>query len=37
VANPGLDELVLVEAQTGESFSEDDIERREDDYGRLPG
>ena len=35
VANPGEVDLVLVEAQTGSSFGEDDIERREDDYGRV--
>lgn len=37
VANPGREELILVEVQTGESFAEDDIERREDDYGRPLG
>jgi mannose-6-phosphate isomerase-like protein (cupin superfamily) len=36
VRNPGAEDLVLIEVQTGESFSEDDIERREDDYGRSP-
>ncbi|MFA7330627.1 MAG: phosphomannose isomerase type II C-terminal cupin domain [Candidatus Delongbacteria bacterium] len=37
VANLGPTDLVLVEAQTGSYFGEDDIERREDDYGRLEG
>jgi mannose-6-phosphate isomerase-like protein (cupin superfamily) len=27
--------LVLIEVQTGSSFSEDDITRHEDDFGRL--
>jgi len=36
VANRGAVDLVLVEVQTGSSFGEDDIERREDDYGRAP-
>lgn len=35
VANPGDDELVLVEVQTGSYLGEDDIERLEDDYGRV--
>ena len=36
LANPDVDEtLVVVEVQTGESFSEDDITRYEDDFGRL--
>lgn len=34
VGNPGPVDLVLVEVQTGASFAEEDIERREDDYGR---
>ena len=34
VGNPGPADLVLVEVQTGASFAEEDIERREDDYGR---
>ena len=29
------DDLVFVEIQTGSYFGEDDIERREDDYGRV--
>lgn len=36
VANPGPDELVFVEVQTGDYFGEDDIERLGDDYGRGP-
>lgn len=36
LANPGPDELELLELQTGERISEDDIERLEDDYGRAP-
>ena len=35
IMNPGSDNLVFVEVQTGEGFSEDDIERLEDDYGRI--
>ncbi len=35
VANPGPDPLEFVEVQTGEVLDEDDIERREDDYGRA--
>ena len=34
LSNPGEERLVVVEIQTGESFSEDDIVRYEDDYGR---
>jgi mannose-6-phosphate isomerase len=34
-ANPGDDELVFVEVQLGDYFGEDDIERFEDDFGRL--
>ena len=34
VHNPGDCELVFIEVQTGNYFGEDDIERREDDYGR---
>jgi len=32
--NPGKDNLIFIEIQTGEYFGEDDIERLEDDYGR---
>jgi glycosyltransferase involved in cell wall biosynthesis len=36
VANPSTsDHLKFVEVQTGEYFGEDDIERLEDDYGRV--
>ena len=35
VGNSGTEDLVLLELQTGEYFGEDDIERREDDYGRA--
>lgn len=34
VENPGGQNLVFIEVQTGEYFGEDDIERAEDDYGR---
>ena len=34
--NPGPDELEVVEVQVGDTLSEDDIERLEDDYGRVP-
>ena len=34
VANQGAEDLVFIEVQTGDSFGEDDIERRQDDYGR---
>lgn len=35
VSNPGETITVFIEVQTGEYFGEDDIERAEDDYGRL--
>ena len=35
IRNPGDKNLVLIEVQTGEYFGEDDIERREDDFGRV--
>jgi mannose-6-phosphate isomerase len=35
VANPGDGDLVFIEVQTGSYFGEDDIERTEDDYGRV--
>jgi mannose-6-phosphate isomerase len=35
VMNPGKDNLILIEVQTGDYFGEDDIERSEDDYGRV--
>ncbi len=34
VMNPGSENLVFIEVQTGDYFGEDDIERYEDDYGR---
>ncbi len=33
--NAGKTEAVFIEVQTGEYFGEDDIERIEDDYGRI--
>jgi Mannose-6-phosphate isomerase len=36
VKNPGKRDLVLIEIQTGKYFGENDIERKEDDYGRTP-
>ena len=35
ISNPSETDLVLIEVQTGDYFGEDDIERREDDYGRT--
>jgi mannose-6-phosphate isomerase-like protein (cupin superfamily) len=35
VRNTGKTELVIVEVQTGDYFDESDIERFEDDYGRV--
>ncbi len=35
IANAGTFPLVFIEVQTGEYFGEDDIERIEDDYGRI--
>ncbi len=35
VRNAGAGDLVLIEVQTGDYFGEDDIERSEDDYGRV--
>lgn len=38
VENPGLEQnLIFIEIQTGDYFGEDDIERLEDDFGRLDG
>lgn len=34
VMNPGDKDMAFIEVQTGDYFGEDDIERREDDYGR---
>jgi mannose-6-phosphate isomerase-like protein (cupin superfamily) len=36
VANDGTEPLVFVEVQTGNYFGEDDIQRLEDDFGRVP-
>lgn len=33
--NAGAAPLLLIEVQTGDYFGEDDIERFEDDYGRI--
>ena len=35
IANTGTEPLVLIEVQYGSVCSEDDIERKEDDYGRV--
>ncbi len=35
VENPGTEPLVFVEVQSGDYLGEDDIERFEDDYGRV--
>lgn len=35
IGNPGAVNMVFIEIQTGEYFGEDDIERFEDDYGRI--
>jgi mannose-6-phosphate isomerase len=35
IANTGQDDLVFIEVQVGTYFGEDDIERLEDDFGRL--
>ena len=35
IANPGDVDLVFIEVQRGTYFGEDDIERLEDDYGRI--
>ena len=37
VANPGPELLSFVEVQSGTYFGEDDIERLQDDFGRLEG
>jgi mannose-6-phosphate isomerase len=37
IANPGPGVMAFIEVQTGEYFGEDDIERANDDYGRVPG
>ncbi len=35
IENPELEELCFIEVQTGDYFGEDDVERSEDDYGRV--
>lgn len=35
VMNPGNEDMVFIEVQTGDYFGEDDIERMKDDYGRV--
>ena len=35
IQNHGKENVMFIEIQTGEYFGEDDIERREDDYGRV--
>ena len=35
IRNTGKNEAAFIEVQTGEYFGEDDIERIEDDYGRV--
>ena len=35
ITNTGHEDLIIIETQTGEYFGEDDIERSEDDYGRV--
>jgi len=35
IQNPGEENMVFIEVQTGSYFGEDDIERAQDDYGRA--
>lgn len=35
IENIGSDDVVFIEIQTGDYFGEDDIERLEDDFGRV--
>jgi mannose-6-phosphate isomerase-like protein (cupin superfamily) len=35
IANPGNDNLIIIEIQHGQRLDENDIERFEDDYGRI--
>ena len=35
VMNPGSEDMAFIEVQTGDYFGEDDIERLEDDFGRV--
>ena len=35
IGNPGQEDVVFIEVQQGDYFGEDDIERFEDDFGRV--
>ena len=35
IENSGVEDLVFIEVQRGDYFGEDDIERLEDDFGRM--
>ena len=35
IENPAAEQVIFIEVQTGEYFGEDDIERVEDDFGRV--
>ena len=35
LSNPGKDDLKIIEVQSGSYLGEDDIERFEDNYGRI--
>jgi mannose-6-phosphate isomerase-like protein (cupin superfamily) len=35
IANTGETNIIFIEVQTGSYFGEDDIERMEDDFGRV--
>ena len=35
IQNPGKTDLTFIEIQTGDYFGEDDIQRLEDDFGRV--
>jgi mannose-6-phosphate isomerase len=36
IENTGTENLIFIEIQQGDYFGEDDIERIEDDFGRIP-
>ncbi len=36
IANVGKEDVVFIEVQHGDYFGEDDIERLQDDFGRVP-
>ena len=36
IENTGTEDLIFIEIQQGDYFGEDDIERIEDDFGRVP-